>query len=72
MMPQTIQAIYENGVLRPLRKLNIPEHQRFKIFILEDDLPVSLIARVAEQSGSYDFLHHPAEDIYTKDDGEEV
>ena len=72
MMPQTIQAVYENGVLRPLRKLDIPEHQRLKIFILEDDLPLSLVARVAEQGGSYDFLHHPAEGIYSKDDGEEI
>jgi predicted DNA-binding antitoxin AbrB/MazE fold protein len=71
-MPRTIQAIYENGVLRPLRKLNIPEHQRLEVFILEDDLPPSLIARAAEQGGSYDFLHHPDEDIYTMDDGEEI
>lgn len=72
MMPQTIQAIYENGVLKPLRKLDIPEHQRLKIYILEDDLPLSLVAHVAEQGGSYDFLEHPSEDIYSKDDGEEV
>lgn len=71
-MPQTIEAIYENGVLKPLQKLDIPEHQRLEIFILEDDLPSSLIARVAEQGGSYDFLRHPDEDIYTTDDGEEV
>jgi len=71
-MLQTIQAIYENGVLKPLGKLDIPEHQRLEIIVLEDDAPLSLIARVAEQGGSYDFLHHPAEGIYTKDDGEAV
>jgi predicted DNA-binding antitoxin AbrB/MazE fold protein len=71
-MPQTIQAIYENGVLRPLQKLDIPERQRLEILILEDDLAPSLIAQAAEQAGSYDFLHHPDEDIYTMEDGEEI
>jgi predicted DNA-binding antitoxin AbrB/MazE fold protein len=71
-MPQTIQAIYENGVLKPLQKLNIPECQRIEILILQDDLPLSLIAHAAEQAGSYDFLYHPDEDIYTIEDGEEI
>ena len=71
-MPQTIQAIYENGVLKPLGKLDIPEHRTLEILILEDNLPLSLIGRVAEQGGSYDFLHHAAEDIYTAHDGEAV
>jgi predicted DNA-binding antitoxin AbrB/MazE fold protein len=71
-MPQSVHAIYENGVLKPLRKLDIPEHRTLEILILEDDLPLSLISRVAEQGGSYDFLNHAAEDIYTIDDGEAV
>ena len=29
-MPQTIQAVYENGVFRPLQKLDIPERQRLE------------------------------------------
>ena len=32
-MNQTIDAIYENGVLRPLQKIDIPEHQRVSIII---------------------------------------
>ena len=32
-MNQTIDAIYENGVLRPLQKIDIPEHQRVSITI---------------------------------------
>jgi predicted DNA-binding antitoxin AbrB/MazE fold protein len=67
-----IQAIYENGVLKPLQKLDIPERQRVEIIILADDLPSSLIAKIAEQSGSYTFLSHPGEDIYTIKDGEGV
>jgi len=72
MMPQSIEVIYENGVLKPVGKVNIPEHRTLKILIIEDDLPLSLISRVAEQGGSYDFLHHAAEDIYTVHDGEPV
>jgi len=28
--------------------------------------------RLAEESGSLDFWHHPEEDIYTQDDGEAI
>ena len=72
MMPQTIQVIYENGVLKPVGKVDIPEHRTLEILILEDDLPLSGIGRVAEQGGSYDFLRYAAEDIYTDHDGEPV
>jgi predicted DNA-binding antitoxin AbrB/MazE fold protein len=69
-MPRTIQAIYENGVLKPLSKLDLPEQQRVDILILEDDLPPSLIAEVAGKAGSYNFLGRSDEDIYTIEDGE--
>jgi len=72
MMRQAIQVIYENGVLKPVDEVDIPEHRTLEILILEDDLPLFFIGRVAEQGGSYDFLHHAAEDIYTADDGEAV
>ena len=71
-MPQTIRAIYEDGVLKPLARLDIPEHRMLEITITEYDLPLSLVARVAEEGGAYDFLHDDAEDIYTRDDGEAV
>ena len=32
-MNKTIDAIYENGVLRPLQKIDIPEHQKVSITI---------------------------------------
>ena len=71
-MSQIVAAIYENGVLKPLHKLNIPEQQRVELFILIDDLPPSLMAQAAQQAGSYYFLQNPAEDIYTAEDGEEI
>jgi len=69
-MSPRIQAIYENGVLKPLQKLALPDQQRVEIFVLADDIPSSLIAEIAEQAGSYNFLNHSDEDIYTIEDGE--
>ena len=69
-MPRTIQAIYENGVLKPLNKLDLSDQQTVEILILEDDLSSSLIAQAAHKAGSYDFLSRSGEDIYTADDGE--
>ena len=71
-MSHAIKVIYENGVLKPVDRVDIPAHRTLEILILEDDLPLPLIGRVAEQGGSYDFLNDAAEDIYTADDGEAV
>jgi predicted DNA-binding antitoxin AbrB/MazE fold protein len=35
-MSKQIEAIYENGVLRPLEPLSLDEHQRVTITIAED------------------------------------
>ncbi len=32
-MPEPIQAIYENGVFKPLVALNLPEHQAVRITV---------------------------------------
>ena len=39
---QAIEAIYENGVLRPLRELDLEEHQRVSLRIDEDAGGVSI------------------------------
>lgn len=38
-MPKTIEAIYEDGVFKPLRRLKLPEHIRFRLTIapVEED-----------------------------------
>jgi predicted DNA-binding antitoxin AbrB/MazE fold protein len=36
-MGKTIEAIYENGVFKPERKLRMKEHQKVRIQILPDD-----------------------------------
>jgi predicted DNA-binding antitoxin AbrB/MazE fold protein len=69
-MPRTIQAIYEDGVLKPLSQLDLSEKQAVEILILEDDLSASRIAEVAGKAGSYNFLGRGGEDIYTAEDGE--
>jgi len=71
-MLSTIPAIYENGVFKPLHKLDLTEQQRVEILILEDDLPPSLIAEVAQKADSYNFLSRSGEDIYTLGDGEGI
>ncbi|MDD4985193.1 MAG: antitoxin family protein [Dehalococcoidales bacterium] len=71
-MPRTIQAVYENGVLKPLHKLDLPDRETVELLILEDDLPPSLLAQVAHKGGSYNFLSRSGEDLYTAEDGERL
>jgi predicted DNA-binding antitoxin AbrB/MazE fold protein len=33
MNPKTLEAVYEQGVLRPLEQLDLPEHKRVKLTI---------------------------------------
>jgi predicted DNA-binding antitoxin AbrB/MazE fold protein len=35
MNPKTLEAIYEQGVLRPLEQLDLPEHKHVKVTISE-------------------------------------
>ncbi len=71
-MSKTIKVIYENGILKPLEKLEIPEHEKVEIIIITNDLPSSTIAETAECGGSFDFLKEPIEDIYSLEDGVEI
>lgn len=38
----------------------------------QDEFPGSLLARLSETGGSYDWLDDPAEDVYSDADGEAV
>jgi len=74
-MTYAVKARYEDGVFRPLQKLYFPEHKEVELLVtseLTDDLPSSLLLKVAEQGGSYDFLSKPEENIYTIEDGDEA
>lgn len=70
---QAIEAVFEDGVFRPLVEVNLPEHQRVSIVVAaQDDLPAELLARAAELGGSFAFLADPTEDLYTDDDGKAI
>lgn len=36
-MPVQIHAVYENGVLKPFGKINIPEHKEIDLIILNEE-----------------------------------
>ena len=38
-MTKTVEAIYENGVFKPVKKVKLPEHERFKLIVspVEED-----------------------------------
>lgn len=73
-MTTTIPAIYEQGVLKLLAKVNLPDRQRVLIalFPSEDDVPTFLIGEAAMQGQGFGFLDDPAEDLYRPTDGEPV
>ncbi len=50
---KTIQAVYEDGVLKPLEPLDLPDHLRVRVTISTP--PPEPIARILE------FLQHPVE-----------
>ena len=52
VMRETIDAIYENGVLRPLHKLSMLEGQRIRI-VVENDTTADQ-AGVADEEDRYD------------------
>jgi predicted DNA-binding antitoxin AbrB/MazE fold protein len=49
-MSQTIEAIYEHGLLKPLQALDLPEHERLSITIEQpSDLSPDEVLSLAEQ-----------------------
>jgi len=44
-MPITVEAIYENGVFKPIRALPLPEHQRVQLTV------ESAVSRVRQTAG---------------------
>jgi predicted DNA-binding antitoxin AbrB/MazE fold protein len=73
------QAIYEDGVFKPLQKMVLePRREVYLVIVMteegekKDDLPLSALAEAAMQGGSFDFLWDKAEDIYTLEDGEPI
>ena len=69
-MHQTVKAIYENGVLKPLQKIMLPNHKKVLLEIIDsEDISTHILMKSAERSPSYIFLKKQAEDIYSRKDG---
>ncbi len=78
-MLQVIDAVYEQGMFKPLGDVRLSERQRVKLVFVPDegadsadDLPVLALAMLAERSPSFAFLADPRQDIYSIQDGEPV
>lgn len=78
-MLQVIDAVYEQGMFKPLGDVPLSERQRVKLVFVSDegaasadDLPALALAMLAERSPSFAFLADPREDIYSIQDGEPV
>jgi hypothetical protein len=73
---RTVEAIYQNGVLGPTEALNLAEHTRVKLVLLPgdggEDIPTAAPHELAAQSGSFDFLADPGQDVYSPEDGAPV
>jgi len=63
-MPKTIDAIYENGVFKPLQKIKMKEHEKVQIRILSKDKWQKrfnlLIKKIHKKT-----THYPAKEIET-------
>ncbi len=58
-MSRVVEAVYENGVLRPLEKLGLREGQRVRIMIVEKDfieVAREIRARLREKLGARDLV----------------
>jgi len=70
---RAIEAVFEDGVFRPLVEVALPEHRRVSIVVTAlDELAAELLAEAAEIGEGFAFLVDPAEDVYSLDDGEPV
>ena len=52
---EIIEAIYEDGVLKPLKKPKLREHSRVRIKIIPEDVDDLLDSLVIEKVGSIDY-----------------
>jgi predicted DNA-binding antitoxin AbrB/MazE fold protein len=70
---RTIRAVFQDGNLKPLDPIDLPENTHLTVALLEtDDLSADAIAELARKGGALDFLNDPREDIYSESDGEAV
>lgn len=69
-----VEAVFEQGHLKPLTRLSLAEHQHVWVTILPlaEEPTAQQLAQLAAQSPSFQFLADPAEDLYSPQDGQPV
>ena len=69
-----VEAVFEQGHLKPLKQLPLAEHQHVWVTILplSEEPTAQHLAQLAAQSPSFQFLAAPAEDLYSPQDGQPV
>ncbi len=78
-MTKTIEAVYEDGVFKPIKKVKLPEHERFKLTItpvVEDEETIKKIVERQKKalleiagtasSGLSDVSKHHDKYLYSK------
>jgi predicted DNA-binding antitoxin AbrB/MazE fold protein len=62
-MALTIEAIYENGVLKPSQPLPLKEHERVEVTVYAASNWVTETAGMIKWTGDHDTLRRLAEDV---------
>lgn len=79
-MTKTVEAIYKDGVFKPLKKIKLPKYERFKLIIAPIKVDERKIKKIAERqkralreligigdSGMGDISKNHDKYLYTKD-----
>ena len=61
-MSITIDAVYENGVLKPVQPLTLKEHERVRVTIVPATSWVDRTAGMMQWKGTPEYLQYLAED----------
>jgi predicted DNA-binding antitoxin AbrB/MazE fold protein len=69
---KVVEAVFEQGSLRPLERLPLVERQHVWLTILLDEPTAQQLAQLATQSPSFQFLGDPVENLYSREDGQPV
>lgn len=62
-MAITVEAVYENGVLRPAQPLPLKEHETVRVTILTGDSPLLRDYGIMAWAGDPEVLRSLAEDV---------
>lgn len=66
-MATTVEAIYENGVLRPLSRINLEEHKKYTLSLEEVQSSDEWLAAPLPQVGNIIFNEDPATPLDEED-----